>query len=97
LLENLDISGIIHPYELVRDRNGLALILEDIGGESLKQFFANVRLALSNFLAIAIQLATPLEQLHQHNIIHKDIKPKNVIIDARSRQSILLTARRLPR
>ncbi|MEM9542315.1 MAG: AAA family ATPase, partial [Cyanobacteria bacterium P01_E01_bin.42] len=75
---NLDIEGIVKPYALERYGNRYGLIMEDIGGISLAQRKEN--LSLSQFLNIAIQLAEILHQLHQNRIIHKDIKPANIII-----------------
>jgi serine/threonine protein kinase len=57
-----------------------ALILEDIGGISLQDFNKKYQFSLEEFLTIAIQIAGTLEKLHEQNIIHKDIKPKNIII-----------------
>jgi len=83
ILQSLDIEGIIKPLALENYQNGLALILSDSGGEPLKNLIADPSLDLSLFLQIAIQLASILAQLHQNNIIHKDIKPQNILINAK--------------
>ncbi|MDM9380612.1 AAA family ATPase [Chlorogloeopsis sp. ULAP01] len=80
ILQSLDIEGIVKPLALENYQNGLALILSDFDGESLKTFITNYKLELRQFLQIAIQLSTTLAQLHQNNIIHKDIKPHNILI-----------------
>ena len=77
---HLNLEGIVKPYGLENHRNGLALILEDSKGESLKKFLNGRQLELKEFLEIAIQLADTLGKLHDHKIIHKDIKPTNIII-----------------
>ncbi len=83
LSKNLpEIPGIVTPIELLNYRNGLALILDDMGGISLKQYLEQKSpLSLKEFLSIAIQLATTLGELHQRQIVHKDIKPQNIIIN----------------
>jgi predicted ATPase/signal transduction histidine kinase/DNA-binding NarL/FixJ family response regulator/tRNA A-37 threonylcarbamoyl transferase component Bud32 len=81
ILQNLDIEGIVKPLFLDNYQNGLALILSDFEGETLKKFLTNQNLKLNIFLHIAIQLASILAQLHQANIIHKDIKPQNILIN----------------
>ena len=77
----LNISGIVKPYSLEKYQNGLALVLEDFGGHSLKIYRENQDIDLTEFLQIGIQLATTLAQLHHHQIVHKDIKPHNIIIN----------------
>jgi predicted ATPase/signal transduction histidine kinase len=85
ITRNLDIEGIVRPYSLENCQNGLALILEDFGGQSVSQFLGERKnLQLSEFLGIAIQLAATLGELHRHQIIHKDIKPQNIIINPES-------------
>jgi len=44
------------------------------------ELHSNTRLDLDEFFAIAIQLAQILEGLYQHRVIHKDIKPQNILI-----------------
>ncbi|MBD2036730.1 AAA family ATPase [Leptolyngbya sp. FACHB-321] len=81
LSKDLNIKGIVQPYALDKFGAGEALILEDFDGESLRVFLSARTLAIKDFLSIAIQLAETLGELHQKNIIHKDIKPQNIIIN----------------
>jgi predicted ATPase/signal transduction histidine kinase/tRNA A-37 threonylcarbamoyl transferase component Bud32 len=84
--KNLNIKGIVNPYALEKFGGGEALVLEDFGGESLKVFLASRKIGIKDFLAIAIQLVETLGELHQKNIIHKDIKPQNIIINPETAQ-----------
>ncbi|MEG4499155.1 AAA family ATPase [Microcoleus sp. F10-C6] len=77
---HLNLEGIVKPYGLENHHHGLALILEDSRGEALKNFLNGRQLELKEFLKIAIQLADTLGKLHDRKIIHKDIKPTNIII-----------------
>ena len=86
ILQSLEIEGIVKPLALESYQNGLALILSDFGGEPLKNLIAAQPLDLSLFLQVAIQLASILAQLHQNNIIHKDIKPHNILINPKTGQ-----------
>ena len=77
---NLKITGIIKPYSLEKYKNSFALILEDCGGQSLSDHLAGQSMKLQKFLPLAIQVAQTLGELHQNQIIHKNIKPSNIII-----------------
>jgi len=90
ILQTLDIEGIIKTLALESYQNGLALILSDFGGEPLTQLIAAQTFDLSKFLPIAIGLASILAQLHQNNIIHKDIKPHHILINPKTSQVQLI-------
>ena len=77
---NLKIKGIIKPYSLEKYKNSFALILEDCGGQSLSHHVAGKTMTLQKFLPLAVQVAQTLGELHQNQIIHKNIKPSNIII-----------------
>ncbi|MCT7966814.1 AAA family ATPase [Laspinema sp. D1] len=81
MMSGLNISGIVQPYSLEKYQNGLALVVEDFGGHSLKIYREKQEIDLTEFLKIGIQLAATLAQLHHHQIVHKDIKPHNIIIN----------------
>ncbi|OCQ92945.1 serine/threonine protein kinase [Nostoc sp. MBR 210] len=86
ITQNLEIPGIVKPYSLENYRNGYVLIMEDFGGISIKEWrlekykIGESDISLSDFFKIAIKITTTLELLHRHRIIHKDIKPANILI-----------------
>ncbi len=84
ILKTLDITGIIKAHSLEKHNNGLALILEDFGGDSLKNLITAKHLEISEFLSLAIHLAETLAQMQENKIIHKDIKPQNIIINSKT-------------
>ena len=55
------------------------MVLEDFGGTSLDSSLNGEPLALEPFLILAIQITSALGEVHQKNIIHKDINPANIV------------------
>ncbi|MEH2171389.1 ATP-binding sensor histidine kinase [Nostoc sp.] len=86
ITQNLEIPGIIKPINLEKSHNRYVIVMEDFGGIALnlwqqeKQKKGNHSVSLSEFFDIAIEISATLEQLHRHRIIHKDIKPANILI-----------------
>jgi PAS domain S-box-containing protein len=76
----LDLEGIVKAYAVEKYETGWALVLEDFGGVSLLDMMALQKSDEATFLKIAIQLAQILGQIHRHGVIHKDIKPQNIIV-----------------
>ncbi|MEG4404793.1 ATP-binding sensor histidine kinase [Microcoleus sp. MON2_D5] len=81
ILKNLSLPGIVKLYKIETYNHFPVLVLEDFGGISLKDFLSNNQLELQQFLHIGIKLAETIGQLHEHHIIHKDIKPSNIIVN----------------
>jgi predicted ATPase/GAF domain-containing protein/HPt (histidine-containing phosphotransfer) domain-containing protein/tRNA A-37 threonylcarbamoyl transferase component Bud32 len=79
VLNKLRGPGVIDALELVKTGNGLALVLEDFGGQSLAA--ERGPLALPEFFAIATQAVTALSRVHGLQVIHKDLKPANLLVN----------------
>ncbi|MBD2355897.1 serine/threonine-protein kinase PknK [Tolypothrix sp. FACHB-123] len=90
ITKNLNLPGIIQPYSLEIYLNSYALIMEDFGGISLEEYTQRKPIKINEFLAIALQLADILNGLYQHRVIHKDIKPANIIIHPDTKQIKLI-------
>ncbi|EDN71807.1 Serine/threonine protein kinase [Beggiatoa sp. SS] len=100
ITHDLDLAGVIKVYGIEKYQNTLVIILEDFGGESLKQLMANRPLTVKEFLPLAIQIADSLGNIHAANIIHKDINPSNLVWEPVSKQLKIIDfgiASRLPR
>lgn len=98
IAKNLDFPSIIKPLTIEIYRNSYALVMEDFGGISLPHYFQiaineNPRykyLPLKEFLEIAIRLTEALHYLYQNRVIHKDIKPANILINPDTKQVKLI-------
>ncbi|MBW4512007.1 MAG: AAA family ATPase [Scytonematopsis contorta HA4267-MV1] len=81
ITKDLDVPGVIKSYSLENYQNAYALVMEDFGGISLKEWKLQENAnRMKTFLDISIQITKILEGVHRHRIIHKDIKPANILI-----------------
>ncbi len=79
ILRDLHLESTIKAYSLENYNNSCAIIMEDFGGESIKKILEKKRLGLKEFLILSIRITDILAQLHQLNIIHKNINPTNIL------------------
>jgi serine/threonine protein kinase len=90
-----DIERLKHEYEIGKTLDheaivtllaldtyeGLpALVMEDFGGESLDRFIDGPMRA-ERFLDLAVQLVAGVAELHLRDILHKDLKPQNILVN----------------
>jgi len=90
ITRNLEHPTIVQPLTLERYQNGYALVMPDEGALSLLEYWQDSPGNLSEFLSIALQLASALHYLGQQRIIHKDIKPSNILIHPETHQIQLI-------
>ena len=90
ITKNLDLAGIVPPLSLESYGNGFVLVMPDDRSMALSEYIALHSLNLAECLAIAIQLAEILHDLHQQRVIHKDIKPANILLHPESKQIKLI-------
>ncbi|MBH8561679.1 AAA family ATPase [Nostoc sp. CENA67] len=84
--KNLHIEGVVKAIDLLHYKNSFALILEYFGDQSIKSFLKNTSIQIGNCLRIILQVTETIARLHQQEIIHKDIKPENIIINPETLQ-----------
>ena len=90
IAKSFDIDGIIKYYDIVKYKNSFAITMEDLVGESLKQILKNKTIELKSFLIIAIKLCEIIGEIHKQHIIHKDIKPSNIILNTKTGKLTLI-------
>ncbi|MEG5159240.1 AAA family ATPase [Microcoleus sp. AT3-A2] len=90
IAKNLRLPGVVEPYNLDSYRHSYALVMEDFGGISLRDYAQEASLTLAEILEIGIQITDILHGLYRHRVIHKDIKPANVLIHPETKQIKLI-------
>src|SRR5262245_52201333 len=83
LRANLDSSFAARPLALSRRAGKTVLTLEDPGGEPLDHLLHRA-LEVTQFLRLAIGVAAAVGEVHKRGLVHKDIKPANALVDART-------------
>lgn len=86
ILNKLKSPRIVKAYGLEEIDNRLAIVLEDFDGQQLERALLEKKLDLKSALAIAIELAQGLGEIHHQHVIHKDVKPQNIIVDLDKKQ-----------
>lgn len=78
---NLEHPNIVKVYNFGRFDHHYAMIMEYIDGKNLKEFlYEREKWDLKKILSICYQAGRGLEHIHQNNIVHKDVKPDNILV-----------------
>ncbi|GIK38491.1 MAG: serine/threonine protein kinase [Chloroflexota bacterium] len=80
------LPGVVEAYSLESDQQRWIMVLEDFGGDSLDRYLQRKPFTVTEFLPLALEIADILGQIHQRQIIHKDINPSNIVLHPASRQ-----------
>lgn len=79
-------AGLMHPnivnvYDVGEENNIYYIVMELVEGITLKKYIEKkARLSVKEAISIAIQISMGIEAAHNNRIIHRDIKPQNIII-----------------
>ncbi|NEU94677.1 ATP-binding sensor histidine kinase [Bradyrhizobium uaiense] len=81
LRDELDRTWAVQPLGFTNDGARPVLMLDDTGGEPLHRLLG-APMDVGGFLCLAIGIATALGKLHERGLVHKDIKPANILVNA---------------
>ena len=85
----LDHPNICSIYEVGEDNGRVFIAMQDIEGQSLAEKIWKNPISPSDVVAIGIQAAEALAEAHSRGIVHRDIKPQNIIITSRGQLKVL--------
>jgi len=88
-MARLDHDNIIRVFDVGEEEGSSYLVMEYFPGQDLRQFVReHGAFSVSETLEIALRVAQALAYAHAHGIVHRDIKPGNIMIDADRRVKI---------
>src|SRR5499433_2535311 len=80
LKDELDGAWAARPIEIVREGGRTMLVLEDAGSEPLERLLG-APMKVGRFLGLAAGAAAALRELHRRGLVHKDVKPANILVN----------------
>ncbi len=89
ILTRFDDDGVLRTLDFVVTGSRAALVLEDFAGESLRESIPAGGFPVAAFLELAPRIVRALAVVHAAGVLHKDIKPDNIIADAALRRVAL--------
>src|SRR5262249_13075287 len=79
------VASLNHPnicalYDVGREEGIDFLVMEYLEGETLTKRLKKGPLPTAQLLSVAIEIATALDQAHRHGVVHRDLKPGNIML-----------------
>ena len=84
-LAGMNHPGLVTIYDVGQERDRAYFVMQLIEGESLADRIRTGPLALGDVVALGSALGDALTYVHRHGVVHRDIKPGNVLLDTDGR------------
>jgi eukaryotic-like serine/threonine-protein kinase len=85
----LNHPGIVQVYDVGNDGSTPYIVEEFVDGEPLKEVLRRGPLPADRIIDIGVQVATALDYAHQAGIVHRDVKPHNILIAPRGQAKLV--------
>lgn len=97
LLKEFNLGFSVRHTHVVRmlameevDQLGQCIVMDYIDGETLDHVLAGHRLTHKQAVSIVDDVCQALDYLHSHQMVHRDVKPQNIIVDPHHRHAVLI-------
>lgn len=81
--------NIVNIYDVGEEEDIYYIVMEYVNGQTLKQYIQQYSpLRVEESIEIMLQLTSAIAHAHQNNIIHRDIKPHNILVDRNGKVKI---------
>lgn len=100
ILRDLDLPAIPAARELKSNGRGVALVMRDFGFGTLRNLLETRRLSVGEALTLSISAIGVLAEVHRRGVIHKDVTPRNIVVDDATMTAYIIDfgiSARLPR
>ena len=81
--------NVAHVYEVGEHEGVVFLVLELVDGDTLSSMLSEEQMTAARIVQIATEIADALDAAHQEGVIHRDLKPGNIMITRRGRVKLL--------
>lgn len=81
--------NVAHIYEIGEAEGIHFIAMEHVEGETLNNHMKDKPLPVEEFLRIGIQVAEALEEAHSRGVVHRDVKPANIMIGPRGQVKVV--------
>ncbi len=81
LIARLEHPNIVPLYDFWREPNGAFLVMRLVSGGSLRSVLERQKLEINQIATLLEQIAAALHVAHRENVVHRDIKPDNILLD----------------
>src|SRR5262249_42979749 len=91
VVASLEHPNIVSVYDFASEGHLTYLVMQYVGGGTLRNQLRNKRpLEASRSVHYAIQMARALHHAHQRGIVHRDVKPQNMLVSSADPNHLLL-------